>query len=97
MDEVITFPHHNWVGQKMKIPRGIGKEAQRSAVAYFAMASVITIPLGIGFSVLAGWSFLVPTVLSLRIFLGGLLSLRFRDIHEGAAKTAYPTADKVPL
>ena len=154
----------------MKITRGIGKEAQRSAVAYFAMASVFTIPLGLGLSALTGWPFLVLTLFSHilpasfvwatadvffvpisrapllgmtfgaatlfvggcgfcvglillgpqspfdfltglkvslglaslfilpAIFLGGLLSLRFRDIYERMAnKTAHPTAGIVRL
>lgn len=157
------------VSRNMKITRGIGKEAQRTAVAYFAMASVFTIPLGIGLS-LTGWPFLVLTVFSHilpasfvwatadvffvpisrtsllgmtfgaatlfvggfgfslglillgpqspfdfltgfkvsvglaslfilpAIFLGGLLSLRFRDIYEREHNTtAHPTAGNVLL
>jgi hypothetical protein len=50
------------VSQKLKITRHIGKEAQRSALAYFAMASVFTIPLGLVLTLLAGWPLFIVTV-----------------------------------
>ncbi len=48
----------------MNITREIGKEAQRSALGYLAMASVFTIPLGFVLTLLAGWPLLVVTIFS---------------------------------